>query len=276
MEVMGLQKMRILSVLMIVLLCFTMILPINVNALYSFDLSGSDETYMQEVLEYVNDVVADGHGLNTISGYVGPDSSAGVETELFYKADTGSGEQVYLFNKLVYEGLPKKRRKDTMQAFATAVNSKPFSVEAKQKLYYALLEQEDVAVTAVVDKIMSDTSADMSTAVAFIGKYGKTIRVVNGVLVFAMVILFVLSTVLDFIYINIPLISTKFPPNRRSVFSKAARKAVTEKYQNDGGDSNLYYLQQKILPTIFFAVVLSIFISGKLGDILVWLVQFFT
>lgn len=267
------MKRKFSVVITTVLLVVLLLCSINVSAIYSFTLTGNDLTYMSEVLQYVNDSVCQGRGLNEVTGYVAPNNTinqTALPGTLFY-VNTVNNE--YVFNKYVYEGLPKKKRKEVMLAFREAVVSKPFSVEAKQKLYYALSEQDDSYILAAVDDLFK---SDGATALGYINKIAPIIQKVIGVISFIILILFVATLFLDFAYINIPILNTKFVPTERNFASKAAREAVIEQCNtNNSADVNLIYIKKKIIGVIVFSIILYVMLSGKLGDIIVFLLGVF-
>lgn len=245
-------------------------LSLNVSAIYAFELNGADESYFNTALETVTEEVTDGKGLTHVSGYTGPQGESIADT-LFYKLENSNA---YVFNTRVFNEVPKKIQKLAITEFKEVIESQPFSVDAQQKIYNALVEVDNVYVATVVDSLFDNSTGTM---LHMLQENANTIQTVVGVIGFVLIILFVLSLFVDLVYINLPLIHTMFPPEKRSFASRAARSAVAGKYNNveEPMDANLAYFKNRVVGVICFGIVFYMLFTGKLGDLVVWVINVF-
>ena len=269
------KRIKQITVILVTLtMCVIMTLP--VNAIYSFSLNGTDESYFVEVLEHVNATVADSRGLTQISGYNNQGGMAVADT-LFYKVAVSETDSAssgpYVFNTLVYDSLPKKKQKEVITAFRDAVNARPFSVDAQQKIYNALNEVDNAYVSSIVNNLFDGSGTASNMLILLMDNMDK-IQIVLGICSGLLLLGFIFSIILDLCYINIPALQTLAPPEKRTIFSKVARAAVVEKYSAQS-DGLIFYFKHKFISIIVFMIVFYLLFSGKFSQVLLFFVEVF-
>lgn len=259
------------------------ICSIPVSAAYAFKLTGTDITNFEEVLEYVDTVVANGGdetgslkigALADVTGTVyGTDVA---ETQLFVQNDAGGG--MYVFNQIAYKNLSRRIQKSAMQTFYEGIDAHDFSVEAKQKISNALSEVSDSYTDSIVNKILKGTKADTVSAVKYVEEWIPKIRVGFGVVVIIAAFFFVYLLVADMLYLNVVLFQNMFPPDKEgfSPFTKGARTAVAESLaRGDYVNPMIIYWKKQWIVYLLYLIILSLAITGGFSDVFVKIVGAF-
>ncbi len=261
---------RIISIILVLLLCMS--LPIEVNALYAFTLSGADAAYFEEVLEEVDRQVANDGAtsgnltLADISGYR-IDGERAEASSLFYNLEGN-----YVFNIFVYDGLSKKHKKEVMNVFKKEFVARNFSIDAKQKVSNALNEVSDSFSNGVVTKILEGTKADTIGAMSVLTEYVPKVRVVLGVLLIIWLVLLLYITLADVAYLTIPVLQNWFPPEKQgfSPFTKAARTTLQEVIQATNYTNALVlYIKHQGLFYVIYILIMSLLITGRMSDVII-------
>lgn len=246
------------------------LLVTQVSAVYVFKLTGNDNTAMANAVNYVDTVVANDMNENgnlQLGDLASDVGELGVASKQLF---TTNGNNEWGFNYKVYKGLSKKNRKKAMNAFAEGIQMETLSVDAKQKISHAISEVEDGYSSGILNKILEGTKADTIGAMQKVAEYVPTVRTVMGVLIVVGSFWVVFMTVIDIIYVNVPVFQTFFPPDKREGLvpvTRTAQSAVAEVNANNNyGMATLVYLKKQVPFYIVSLIIVGILITGRTGD----------
>lgn len=272
-------KTVIITLITAVMICSVCAIP--VSAAYAFKLTGTDASNFEEVLQYVDLVVANGGDesgslkLGALADVTGTIYGTNVsETQLFVYNEQG----MYLFNQRVYDKLSHRVQKLAIKTFYESVESYDFSVDAKQKMSNALSEVSDSYTDSIVNKLLKGTKADTVSAVKYVESWIPKVRVVFGVIVIIAAFFFVYLLVADMLYVNITLFQNMFPPDKEgfSPFTRGARTAVAESLaRGEYVNPMILYWKKQWIVYLIYLLILSLAVTGGFSDLFVKIVSAF-
>lgn len=276
--------MRHIKMLLITILIAVMVnnvCAIPSSAAYAFKLTGTDAANFEEVLQYVDLVVANGGDetgslrLGALADTTGTINGTNVsETQLFVYNDQG----MYLFNQRVYANLTHKVQRSAINTFYEGVESYDFSVDAKQKISNALSEVSDSYTDSIVNKLLKGTKADTVSAVKYVESWIPKVRVFFGVVVIIAAFFFIYLLVADMLYVNITLFQNMFPPDKEGFtpFTRGARTAVAESLsRGDYVNPMILYWKKQWVVYVIYLLILSMAVTGGFSDLFVKIVSAF-
>lgn len=121
----------------------------------------------------------------------------GVVSEI---ASKGSGEHTVILYESALDNISKSDRKDTINSLMIAVNKTSIDESDKSKINNALADMMG-DTSMVIEALDSNVSEELDEAISGYGFLSQWINPVLGFLTYGLVVLFVLSTVIDILYL---------------------------------------------------------------------------
>ena len=159
------------------------------------------------------------------------------------------------------------------------VNSKMGSV-AKTKAYNFISER-DGDMAAAIKLVADETTADLYGAKALLSGVLDKIGVVMGVISIMIFALMGLTMVMDMAYIVIPgirlFLDRSEGKKRPFLVSTEAWKSVQESERgNTSAGALSIYIKNRVIMLLILSVMLMLIVTGKLYDLMGWIVDSFS
>ena len=186
----------------------------------------------------------------------------------------------FFFKPLKYNMMSYDEKKDFMKTTLNAiVNSKMRSV-AKTKAYNFISER-DGDMAAAIKLVADETTADLYGAKALLSGVLDKIGVVMGVISIMIFALMGLTMVMDMAYIVIPgirlFLDRSEGKKRPFLVSTEAWKSVQESERgNTSAGALSIYIKNRVIMLLILSVMLMLIVTGKLYDLMGWIVDSFS
>lgn len=200
---------------------------------------------------------------------------AGV-TVISYDITTG----VITFSNKNYATLDTDQKKEFMEDTLSYIKSTNLGVTTKNKLYNFVASQDE-SVSSAVRYLKTDTSADFNEARKWFAPFSGPISTFLGFMCIMIFAFLSLSIVFDVSYLVIPLMQPLYErgeENKKpwgvSVEAWNTKKEV-EQPGNESKQVMQLYMRKRIPVFILTALVLGWLVSGKIYDLVAWIMNSF-
>lgn len=186
---------------------------------------------------------------------------------------------VLTFSNANYSELEYSDKKDFMEYSLLAVKKSNLPSKEKNKVYNFIANQDE-AITNALNYLKNDTNADFVSAKKWFAPFSGVISTIMGVLCIVITIGLSFSMLFDSCYIVIPMFQLlvdreegKKPWGVSTEAWKSQKEVESEgKYRSTVLGM---YLKRRIPVFITIAIILGWLVSGKIYDIIVWIVSAF-
>lgn len=255
---MNISKLKKLIIFMIVLVCI-----VQSTSVYASEIDATLQTVANSA--YLSDLCSQA---NMVSGV----------QVLSYEAGTG----ILRFNNRLYSILDASVKKDFMETALTYVSKIPDNASAKMKnSVYNFISKQDTAVTSAMKYLQINAGADLVEAEKWFSHISPIISTILGVMSLLVFMFLGFSVMFDIFYIVIPpfqaMLNMSGESNKRPWgVSKEAWSAVSEAEKTDEYKNVLsIYFRRRTGVIIVVAIAITYMVSGKIYDLVVWLVEAF-
>ena len=204
-----------------------------------------------------------------------------------YKVTATEGESFTIsVDEDTYKELTADEKAKANEEMTSTVNSWGLSQEASQQVYNKLKDNEQLGISdsTLLTLIFSETKADLSSAMKIFSPFNSTLGVILGIGVIIIIILLIVSTVFDLVYLGLPMarvaMDGKAEQNNKPKPFGVSYDAVklVEEYEGQGGNGgsgNIYfaYLKRRIVTYIVLALCILYLISGQIAGLIGWLMD---
>lgn len=269
---------RIVSLLFALMLTFCLVMPINVFAATTIVISGDDVNAMKNVFadkstglakytDKTTGIHCDGKAVSVMDS-----SGSKYQTVLSFEGTT------LTFDETASENTESKYYKQAMKSFADACQEFGVSSTCMQNVSSRMVEADSSVSAYLIGATFDNTSADIFTAMKWLAPILSFLRILIGVGAIVIVMLLIASTVMDCVYIGLPMWreaqANKDGGGSGKPFgvSMEAISTVKEVESNvDGGkykNAYLIYFRRRALTYIILAICILYLIVGELGGVI--------
>lgn len=195
---------------------------------------------------------------------------------LKYNSDKG----ILTFSAEGFKKANQKKAENIMKVFIKELKDSSLPLDVQQEIMNQIQESDNDVAAIMIPLIFDESKADLFTAYKWLYPFLQILRVVFGIGAVLIVLLLIGSTIMDMVYIGLPVWREKeADKGKKNPFgvSYEAIKTVTEieKSLGDGGYQNAYllYLKRRALTYVVFAICLLYLIVGELGGLISWLLS---
>ena len=217
---------------------------------------------------------------NTAKAETDPDDTARLDkTYGFFRANVSDGTATIQYNKESWSNAQDAEREKASKELTATINSWGLSSDASQKIYDDLKGEDrlNISDATLLSLIFSETRADLSGAMGIFSPFQGTLGLVLGIGVVLIIIMLLLSTVMDLVYIGIPMVQNaldgKDAKNPFGVSRDAYMLVKQQGEKNEGGNIYVQYLKKRIVTYIILAICILYLISGQIAGIIGWLLD---
>lgn len=268
------------SKLIIMLLTLMMFMSMSVFAVTDINITSDNKSEFESVFKRVEESVESssaGSDLK-VSVKMKEKSSGGSATEVLIQYDSTSG--TLTFNEDVFKRANPKEAKKVMTALINEIKDSSLPLDMQQDIMSQIQESDNDVATVMIPLIFDESKADLFTAYKWLFPFLQILRVVFGIGAVAIVLLLIGSTIMDLVYIGLPVWrEQQADKGKKNPFgvSYEAIKTVNEVEKNlgDGGYQNAYllYLKRRALTYVVLAICLLYLIVGELGGLISWILN---
>lgn len=187
---------------------------------------------------------------------------------------TGSQIEFYYTN---YENSDKNARVNALKYFSNALKDKDVSTTCRQNIADCFKDGSSETNNQLIGLAMDSTTADIFTALKWLAPILQFMRIIIGVGAIVIVILLIASTVMDCVYIGLPMwreqqANKDGGSGKPFGVSMEALSTVKEVESNiEGGkykNAYLVYFRRRALTYIILAICILYLIAGELGGLI--------
>lgn len=268
------------SKFLVLLIALMMLLSITVFAATDITITSDNKSEFENVFKGVEEAVESSTSATDykVSVNMKEKSSTGATSEVLIQYDTTSGKLT--FNEEVFRRANQKEAKKIMSALINQIKDSSLPLDMQQDIMSQIQESDNDVAAIMIPLIFDESRADLFTAYKWLFPFLQILRVVFGVGAVAIVLLLIGSTIMDLVYIGLPVWrEQQADKGKKNPFgvSYEAIKTVKEVENNlgDSGYQNAYllYLKRRALTYIVLAVCLLYLIVGELGGLISWILS---
>lgn len=186
------------------------------------------------------------------------------------------------FNQGAFEQATDKSRKKAVEAFVDRLSKSEVSDQTQQNIFESMSNSDRQIQAMMIPLIFDSTSADLYTAMKWVTPLLGILRVVLGVGAIILVVLILGSTLMDCIYIGIPMArgnkdggNSNDKPFGVSYDAISVVKEVESSLDGNSKYKNGYiiYLRRRAITYFVLGLCLLYLIVGELGGLMAWLMS---
>lgn len=225
--------------------------------------------------EDVDSIVYVSEGQTEIAGICSRANTEVGSSILVYTSDDG----LLSFSNKKYSKLDMTEKRDFMEVALLTTKESGLGPQVKNKVYNFIADQ-DSTTSAAVKYLRSDASADFAGAVAWYKPFSSVFGVVLGLLSLFIFMFLGLSILIDISYMVIPGVKLLLESGREGkpkFVSPEAYTSLKESTESQGYRNYMSLYFSRRVPTILImSIALGYLISGKIYDIIVFIIDAFT
>lgn len=183
-----------------------------------------------------------------------------------------------------YMALTHDEQEKSKEEMLSTVSGWGLSQEAIDDITTKFRNQPELEFTdsALLKLMFADTKADLAAAMRLFSPFQGTVGLILGIGVVFIILLLIVSTVFDLVYLGIPIArnnmdskAEKKNSDRPFGVSRDACRIIEEYDKEGGGQGNIYfiYLKKRISTYIILAICILYLISGQLAGLIGWLMD---
>lgn len=261
----------------------TMMLVISALPLVAFAgtastvvISGNDVNKMTTVFEKLQEEYGSGNNLMKCStNSIKIMNAAGALDANAIEWSAGDGKLT--FNGEVFESADDKAKRLMMTKFTEKAAEYDLTTTCRQNIADKFTEGSNEANSYMIGLALDSTSADIFTALKWLGPILQFMRIIIGVGAIVIILLLVASTVMDCVYIGLPMwreqqANKDGGSGKPFGVSMEALSTVKEIESNiEGGqykNAYLLYFRRRALTYVILAICILYLIAGELGGLI--------
>ena len=193
-----------------------------------------------------------------------------------YNATTG----LVVFSNRNYSTLDSDKKKLFMETMLGSIQKASATAKNKNALYN-FVEEQDTSITKAIKYIQTDASADFESAGSVFRPFGSTIGIVLGVIAICIFVFMGMSVVFDIAYLVLPpfkALVERGETHKRPVGVSKEAWATSKEVESGDTKKNVMsvYVSKRVPVMIIMAICLGYVISGKIYDVMTYIVNAFT
>lgn len=268
---------KIFAIMYVLMMAFCLCAPLNVYAAATttVTISGDDVGKMTNVFTKLASNYNDNNDYVTVeSNQVKLMGSSGSKsTEVVLSWDSPSLQ----FDGEVFEDADKKAKRTFMKAFTEELTKQELSTTCRQNIADKFVEGSNQTNSYLIGMTFDETSADIFTAMKWLSPILQFLRIIIGVGAIIIVLLLIASTVMDCIYIGLPMWRENQSGGQNGGSGKPfgvsmdAISTVKEVESDTGGkyrNPYIVYFKRRALTYLVLAFCVLYLIIGELGGLM--------
>lgn len=201
--------------------------------------------------------------------------TTGLTTVIEFK----EAENKIIFHQDNFIKADKKEAKKALEYFIEELRTSSVSNNGQQNIMTMIQESNDRVAAMMIPLIFDESQADLFTAYKIIHPFLAVLSIVLGIGAYIIIFLLILSTVIDMLYIGLPVWREKVSENSKgssNPFGVSYEALTTVKEieagltDNSGGYRNAYllYFKRRALSYILLGICILYLVAGQLGGII--------
>lgn len=247
----------------------------NAEAL-SITINSNHGTYISDAIKAANTATG---GSKTEGGNFRVPSERATADGKDVTIITHSGSEVK-FDAEAFKNGKQREVKKGMKAFFESLQNSGMPLDAQQSLVESIQSTDSDVAAMMIPMVFDSTRADIYTAYRWVSPFLQALRVVFGVGSILIVLLLLGSTIMDMMYIGLPVWRESQSDKGNKNPIGVSYEAITtvkeiEKNLGDGDYKNAYvlYLKRRATTYIVLSICLMYLIVGELGGLIGWILN---
>lgn len=191
--------------------------------------------------------------------------------------EMGDDKSYCVFNETEYNNLSNKQKRKYIKNVTDILNTNGDGADEylnkaqKQQAYNFLVSVDDKVVNEAVASLLDDTGANILTAVGIFAPAMPYISTFFGILIILILLATTLVTIIDIVFITLPVFSMNSDKKPRFV-SREAYKALQLHIEQG---SNVYweYFKRRFIAIIIIFIGVTLLATGRIGTIIADLIS---
>lgn len=205
-------------------------------------------------------------------------SEEGTSTTMFSQANGG-----LVFHKDVYEAATDQSKRVVFKEFTTKLQASSVSNQGQTRIFEVLQDSDRSIQKLMLPLVIESTSADIYGGWKIIKPIIPTVRVIFGVLAIGIILGLILSTILDLVFIGLPVARDKIQnsDDGKGIFiikwvtTDAKSVIIESESDNSGGYTNPYliYLKRRATTYVIISICILYLVVGEMAGVIDWLLS---
>lgn len=273
------------SRIIVMILSLMMLMSVAVFAVEISIPNDNQGSFMDAMVKTGNEFATNGITYNENSTDVKVDvllknqNSGNLNSTVLIKYDKSNG--TLIFDEAVFKNSNQKDAKNKITSFINNLKDSSVDLDTQQSIMSQIQESDSDVAAVMIPLIFDESKADLYTAYKWLYPFLSILRVVFGIGAIAIILLLVGSTIMDLVYIGLPVWREKDAENGKGKnpfgVSYEAIKTVKEieLTMTEGNYQNAYllYFKRRALTYIVLAICLLYLIVGELGGLISWILS---
>ena len=266
-----------LIVFMLMLITFS---TQSVFAATEIFLNANDSPTIGEIVERISNEVDPESGATDTISIKTKDAQAEGRTIAVFKY---VGDELKLtFDEEAFAKADQKEAKKVLELFIDELRESSISSNNQQAIMTSIQESDSKVASMMIPLIFDNSQADLFSAYKIVYPFLQVLGVVLGIGAYIIILLLLGSTVVDLLYIGLPVWREKADSKGSSHPFGVSYEAMTTVKEvesgltgNDGAYRNAYviYFKRRALSYIVLAICILYLIAGQLGGIITFVLN---
>ncbi|MNL91309.1 hypothetical protein D3C81_10410 [compost metagenome] len=277
------HRLKIVPMMLLALIMFfttfigTTSIVFAADSTINIKIPSADQASVKEVVDKLNGVDSSGKTSQSLV----------LEYKTTEKTPADNKLLKYSNNAIVFnlEGFQKatdKSRKRALDNFVNQLQNSTVSKQTQQNVFDTMSESDNDVSRLLVPLLMNSTRANLFSAMRILNPFLGVVQTLFGIGAFIIVIALAASTIIDLVFIGLPLAREKFVSQGEKKGGKipfvsadalSVVKETESSVDSSGGYKNPYvtYFGRRVFTYIILAVCLLYLVMGQIGDLIAWL-----
>ena len=179
------------------------------------------------------------------------------------------------FDYMSFKNATEKSRKNAIKHFVNALKDSNVSDQTQQMVFDRMTEADSDVAALMIPLVFDSTKADVYTAYKWLSPALNSLRKVFGVAAIAIIVLVIISTIIDLVFMGLPFNRDSKEGKRPIWISPEAYSTIKEcesSLDSSGGYKNAYFLyfKRRFVTYIILSICILYLVLGQIGTLISW------
>lgn len=270
---------RLIRVIL-VLLMLLMITTQSVFATTTIPLNTNDSVEVQKIVENLSKSLNKESGDTTkVSIKTKASNAEGARVVVLEYKDSGTGKTLEFYQD-DFVNADQKEAKKVLEGLVEGLRTSSISKNTQQNIMTAIQESDSKVASMMVPLIFDNSQADLFSAYKILQPFFRVLSVLLGIGAYIIIIMLLASTVIDLLYIGLPVFREKADEKEKKHPFGVSYEALTTVKEVEAGlsESNyrnayILYFKRRALSYIVLGICILYLIAGQLGGIITFVLN---